>query len=116
NTAFSEGQLRTAMQTKSRRLFRAGDLKDDELEKDKNRLEHFYLQHGYMDVDVKETKINVSEETYFNWFRKRKRLADVVVTINEGPQYFTGRVEITGNSSVEKDEIEAVMKVKPGAV
>ncbi|MCY3021882.1 MAG: outer membrane protein assembly factor BamA [Planctomycetota bacterium] len=116
NKAFSESALRGAISTKHRRLFRAGDLKDEELDLDKKRLEAFYLRHGYMDVSVEKVDVNVSKESYWNWFRKRKRLADIVFNINEGPQYFTGTVSITGNSSIERDELEAVMKVKPGAV
>ncbi|HYG75360.1 MAG TPA: outer membrane protein assembly factor BamA, partial [Planctomycetota bacterium] len=116
NKAFSEGALRAVMGTKHRRLFRAGDLKDEDLETDKKRLEAHYLRHGYMDVAIEKVDINISNETYFNWFRKRKRLAEIVITISEGPRYYTGNVEITGNKTIERDELEAVMKIKPGSV
>jgi outer membrane protein insertion porin family len=116
NKAFTEAVLRAQMGTKTRRLFRAGDLKDEELDLDKRRLEAWYLRHGYMDVAIEKFDINISRESYWNWFRKRKRLAEIIVTVNEGPQYFTGQTKITGNQTIERDEIEAVMKVKPGAV
>jgi outer membrane protein insertion porin family len=116
NKAFTDAQLRVAMATKPRRLFRAGDLKDEDLELDKKRVEMFYLKHGYMDASVEKVDVEVSKESYWNWFRKRKRLADVTVHVQEGPQYFAGNVAIQGNTSVEREEIEAVMKVKPGAV
>jgi outer membrane protein insertion porin family len=116
NKAFTDGELRIVMSTKHRRLFRAGDLKDEDIESDKKRLEAHYLRHGYMDVAIEKVDINVSDETYWNWFRKRKRLAEIVIHINEGPQYFTGTVTINGNSTIETDEIQAVMKVKPGSV
>jgi len=116
NKAFTDAQLLAVMSTKHRRLFRAGDLKEDDLDTDKKRLEAHYLRAGYMDISIEKVDVNVSEETYFNWFRKRKRLAEVVLHLNEGPQYFAGTVDITGNQTVEKDEIEAVMKVRPGSV
>jgi outer membrane protein insertion porin family len=116
NHAFSDSQLMANMETKYRRLFRAGDLKDEVLEDDKNRLLYFYRKNGYQDVEVTQVETNVSEETYWNWFRKRKRLAEVIIHISEGKQYFTGNVTITGNETVNKDEIISVMKTKPGAV
>jgi len=116
NKAFNDSQLRTVMQTKYRRLFRAGDLKDEDLEMDKKRLEAHYLRNGYMDMTIEKVEIDVSKESYWNWFRKRKRLADIVIYVSEGPQYVTGNVTIQGNQSIERDELEAVMKIKPGAV
>jgi len=116
NKAFTESALRVVMGTKHRRLFRAGDLKDEDIETDKKRIEAHYLRHGYMDVAIEKVDINISNETYWNWFRKRKRLAEIVITVNEGPQYFTGKVELSGNQTIERDELEAVMKIKPGSV
>jgi outer membrane protein insertion porin family len=116
NKAFSDGALRAVMSTKYRRLFRSGDLKDEELETDKKRIEAHYRRAGYMDVEIERVDVNLSKETYFNWFKKRKKLAEIVIHINEGPRYYVGTVAIEGNVSIEKDEIEAVMKLKPGSV
>ena len=116
NQAFSEAALRAVITTKNRRLFRAGDLKDEELDNDKRRLEVFYRRHGYMDVAIEKVDTNLSQETYWNWFRKRKRLAELIIHINEGPQYFTGTLTISGNTTIEREEILSVLKVKPGAV
>ena len=116
NQAFTDAELAAVMQTKYRRFLRPGELKDDDLETDKKRLELFYLRHGYMDVQIKEVKVETGKGMAWNWFRKRKELADVVIEINEGPQYYTGNVIITGNVGVSREELESVMKVKPGAV
>src|SRR5208283_1370286 len=104
---FNENVLRGVLSTKHRRLLRAGDLKDEELELDQKRLEVFYLHHGYMDVTVEKVDVNLSPEVYWNWFRTRKHLAEVVFHITEGPQYHTGIVTLTGNHVLSKDEIEA---------
>ena len=116
NVAFSQGELETVMQTKYRRFLRPGELKDDDLDVDKKRIEAFYLRHGYMDVQIQEVKVETGKGLAWNWFRKRKELADVVINIVEGPQYFTGLVTISGNTGVSRDELEAVMKVKSGSV
>jgi outer membrane protein insertion porin family len=116
NKAVKDSALMGVMATKHRRLFRAGDLKDDELETDRKRIEAYYLRNGYMDAVVEKVDINLSKETYWNWFRKRKRLAELVIHVIEGPQYHTGTLTVKGNTTIERDEIEAVMKVKPGAV
>ena len=118
NTSFSDTELQGVMQTKYRRFLRPGDLKDDDLETDKKRLESFYLRHGYMDVQIQEVKIDTGKGSAFNWFRKRKVLADVCINIVEGPQYFTGEVKITGNTNkgASLEELQTVMKIKPGHV
>ncbi len=116
NAAFTEAQLVAQIQSKPRRFLRPGDLKDAELDIDKKRLEHFYLRNGYMDVSVESTDVKVGEETYWNWFRKRKKLADVTFRISEGPQYHVGNLNITGNKSIELSEIQAVMRIHPSAV
>jgi outer membrane protein insertion porin family len=116
NKAYTEAQLVAQIQSKPRRFLRPGDLKDAELDIDKKRLEHFYLRNGYMDVSVDKTDVQVGEETYWNWFRKRKKLADVTFYVTEGPQYHVGNLTITGNKSIELSEIQAVMNLRPGAV
>ncbi|HLX62248.1 MAG TPA: outer membrane protein assembly factor BamA [Planctomycetota bacterium] len=116
NHAFSQSELETVMQTKYRRFLRAGELKDDDLETDKKRIELHYMRHGYMDVQIQEVKVETGKGEAFNWFRKRKQLADVIINIVEGPQYFTGNVNIKGNVGVSQQELESVMKVKPGTV
>ncbi|MFH0939109.1 MAG: BamA/TamA family outer membrane protein, partial [Planctomycetota bacterium] len=116
NKSFSDGELHKVITTKYRRLFRSGDLKDEELDIDKKRIEAFYLRHGYMDVAIEKSDISLSDETYWNWFRKRKRLAEITIHIEEGPQYHTGNITLVGNQTVDRDEIEAVMKIKPGTV
>ncbi len=116
NDSFSQAELQGVMHTKSRRLLRPGELKDDDLDTDKKIVEAFYLRHGYMDVQVQEVKVETGKGFAFNWFRKRKELADVIINIVEGPQYFTGMVNIIGNKEIAREELESVMKVKPGAV
>ncbi|MBE7463996.1 MAG: BamA/TamA family outer membrane protein [Planctomycetes bacterium] len=116
NTAFTEEQLLAVTQTKPRRLFRAGDLNEEQMETDKQRLEYWYRRAGYMDAEVKEYRIEVGDELHFNWFRKRKKLADVEFQIYEGPQYRVGNLVLKGYESLPLSEIQAVMKLKPGNV
>ncbi|MCZ7643675.1 MAG: BamA/TamA family outer membrane protein [Planctomycetota bacterium] len=116
NKAFTDERLLSVIQSKPRRLFRAGDLNDEQLDTDTQRLKFWYRRNGYMDADVKEVRTEVGDELYFNWFRKRKKLADLEFVVYEGPQYFVGKVEIAGFERLTLSEIQAVMKVKPGSV
>lgn len=116
NKSFKDEVLLKAISSHPRRFFRAGDLKDADLESDKQRLEYHYLRHGYMDVAVKDMQVEVSKETYWNWFRKRKKLADIRFTVHEGPQYHVAELKIEGHKTLELAELQSVMKLKAGAV
>lgn len=116
NKIFDDAALLKVIQTKPRRLFRPGDLKDAVLEIDKQLLMRHYLLRGYMDFRVETVDVDVSDETYWNWFRKPKRLADVTYHLYEGEQYHVGELKVTGNKTVELDEILHVMRLKPGGV
>src|SRR4029078_2198471 len=116
NKAFTDSELLKVMQTKYAKLWGGGQLKDDDLETDKKRLAAFYLRHGYMDVQIRDVKVDTGKGYKWNWFRKRKILADVTIQIEEGPQYFTGEVKIVGNKEIKTEELQSVMKVKPGYV
>lgn len=116
NKAFSNEKLQKVIMTKPKRLFRPGDLKDLELETDKKRLRYFYLRHGYMDIGIEAVEVEITEKTYWNWFRKRKRLADIVFEIKEGEQYFVGTLVIKGNKTLATEEIKSVMRLRPGSV
>ena len=116
NKAYTETKLVEQINSKPRRFLRPGDLKDADLDIDKKRIEHWYLRNGYMDVSVDKVDVEVGDETYWNWFRKRKKLSKLTFHITEGPQYHVGKLEVTGHKNVPLSEIQAVMKIKPGSV
>jgi len=75
-------------------VFRRGRLTDEMVQRDRERIQSFYEQRGFMEVRVdSETRPD---------FPSRGELT-VVFKIQEGPQFFVDSVEITGNQRVGRD-------------
>ncbi|MCX7804438.1 MAG: BamA/TamA family outer membrane protein, partial [Planctomycetota bacterium] len=116
NRTFAAGDLKRAMKSRERRLFRRGDLNDELLEADRKAIEIFYQRHGYMDVSVSKPRVLVDDREYRNLLLRRQRRCDIAFDIEEGAQYRTGTVAIEGAVAVLREEILAAMQVKPGGV
>jgi len=90
NRAFSARQLSSVMQTKEQWLFSfvtgAGNLDNEVLKTDIDRLTSFYYDHGYIDVKIDEPVVE----------RKENGL-HVTIKIDEGEQYKVGSVDIGGD-------------------
>src|SRR5207253_1356095 len=65
----------------------------------------FYQNHGYIDVEVQDV-------------RKERPKGPIVLTIavNEGPQYHTGKITISGYKVSTDARIRALLKMKEGSV
>ena len=100
NRTFSSFKLKGQMKTRERFtkhpiraclfLFRKlGKFDADELGRDQKRLERFYKNHGFLQVNVSEPKVEYSEE--------RKGLV-IRFNISEGRRFTIGKVKIEGNT------------------
>jgi outer membrane protein insertion porin family len=87
--AFKPRELKKVMQTKEKWLFSfitgAGNLDNEVLKTDSERLTAFYYDHGYIDVRIDEPKVE----------RQPDGLS-VTIKIDEGDQYKVGKVDIAG--------------------
>lgn len=109
NTKFSDKVLRKQMKTKGKTLYsfidKSGRLDETQLEQDINAVREWYQDHGYIDVEVKEVR------------RERpKGKLNIVVVLDEGPQYRVGKIKITGEKVAAEERIRALMKMKEGGV
>jgi outer membrane protein insertion porin family len=109
NTKFSDKVLRKQMKTKGKTLYsfidKSGRLDETQLEQDINAVREWYQDHGYIDVEVKEVR------------RERpKGKLNIVVVLEEGPQYRVGKIKITGEKVATEERIRALMKMKEGGV
>ena len=90
NRTFSSRQLRKVMETKEKWLFSfltgAGNLDNEVLKTDVERLTAFYYDHGYIDVRIDEPKIERRDDGLY-----------VTIKIDEGEQYKVGKVDISGD-------------------
>jgi len=105
--AFSPRQLRKEMQTREKWFLSfvtgAGNLDNEVLKTDIERLTAFYYDHGYIDVKIDEPVVE----------RKADGL-HVTIRIDEGPAYDVGDVEIAGDLLPDMSEARAKLRLKPG--
>lgn len=105
--AFSARELRKHMQTREKWflsfLTGAGNLDNEVLKTDIERLTAFYYDNGYIDVKIDEPVVE----------RKKDGL-HVTIRIDEGPPYNVGKVEIGGELLPDMRKAREQLKLKPG--
>ncbi len=123
NTSFTRKQLLKADQpiqgtpqrekvvlTQKKTIFniltaKAGKVDSEQLDHDVNSLRDFYQNHGYLDVQVQEPRLEHSDGK-----------VDVIFPIVEGPQYHVGTVTFIGAKVFTPDELAKGTTLKTGSV
>src|SRR4029077_7329359 len=104
--AFSQRELKKVLQTKESWLFSfitgAGNLDNEVLKTDIERLTAFYYDNGYIDVKIDEPKVERRDKGLF-----------VTIRIDEGDQYKVGAVDIAGDLLVDKDKARKRLSLAP---
>jgi outer membrane protein insertion porin family len=110
NAHFPDKILRKQMKTKKKSFIsfidKSGRLDETQLQEDLEKVREFYQNHGYIDMTVRETRKE----------RTAGGALQVVVRVDEGPQYHVGKVEVVGYKATTEKKIRALMKIKPGTV
>src|SRR2546429_1329006 len=110
NTHFSDRTLRKQMKTKQKTLFsfvdKSGRLDETQLQDDLVKIREFYQNHGYVDVAVRD----VTKQ------RTSSGALQLVIAIDEGPQYHVGKLSFAGYKATTEQKLRAVVKMKEGAV
>ena len=110
NTHFSDGVLRKQMKTRQKTLFsfvdKSGRLDETQLQDDLQKIREFYQNHGYIDVAVRD----VTKQ------RTSSGALQIVIAIDEGPQYHVGKLTFVGYKATTEQKLRAVVKMKEGAV
>ena len=111
NTAFSDGRLREIIATREARWFRpfsSTDTYDPErLAFDREMLRRFYLRRGFADVQITNATAELAPDRS-GFF--------VTYTIDEGPRYRVGRVEVqTQLRGLEPDVVRRRIPIADGA-
>ena len=108
----SESALRRLLETKQRGYwFSSGFFQDDEFELDKDRIEAYYAENGYVDARV----IKIDIDTQKNEEKKREEMY-ITLFISEGKQYTYGGAEISGNKIFTSEELFARIALEDGDV
>jgi outer membrane protein insertion porin family len=104
----TEKEVKAALATQERQyFFFRGTLKRDELARDRDRIQAFYLDRGYLQVKVQDPEIELD--------RARRRIT-VRFTVEEGPPFRVGEVRVTGNSVFGTEEILRALQTKTQAL
>ncbi|MDD2685501.1 MAG: outer membrane protein assembly factor BamA [Gallionella sp.] len=84
--------------------------KDDQYSKQKlsadmEALRSFYMDSGYLEFNIDSTQVSITPDK-----------KDIYITINftEGAKYTVSKVAVSGNTLIPKEEVEALIQVKPG--
>ncbi len=109
-TAMKVGKLRRAMKgTKTKRfykIFTTSKFQESTFEEDKTKLIAKYLDKGYRDAKITESKVTRINE---------KRL-NIDLTIDEGNKYFFRNISWIGNTKHTSQELSAILAIKKGDV
>jgi len=110
NTHFSDRVLRKQMKTRQKTLFsfvdKSGRLDETQLQDDLQKIREFYQNHGYIDVAVRD----VTKQ------RTSSGALQIVIAIDEGPQYHVGKLTFVGYKATTEQKLRAVVKMKEGSV
>jgi outer membrane protein insertion porin family len=111
NNAFSDGELQENMTTKTKgfwilSLFTPGYFKHSDLQMDILNLKKFYRSHGYMDVQIEPSAIEILPE---------KDGLDIEIAIAEGEQYLFDGYLFTGNTVFSEQVLKDLTVARAGA-
>jgi outer membrane protein insertion porin family len=103
--AFQTAKLQKRVKSKPRGLLGGGEVKEEQFNEDKERLEYWYHSNGYRDMHV--ASIDLAPGSAAN------RLV-LKVTVEEGPLYDFGKVTWDGNQVMSTPELEHMWGWKMG--
>jgi outer membrane protein insertion porin family len=111
NEAFSDDEIKKQMETKEAHLFSwltsTGIFKEEEIERDSGRISALYLNNGYIQLKLDKPFVTISED---------KRWIYITFNIEEGKQFYIGKLDIKGDLIYEKDELGKSVESKEGEV
>ncbi|HTL48184.1 MAG TPA: outer membrane protein assembly factor BamA [Verrucomicrobiae bacterium] len=102
--AFKVKKLTKLMKTKRKKLFSSGIFKEENFDKDIERIVFFYQQEGYLDVKVQPD---------FQYDEKDKMMV-IKISVEEGPHYVTGEIKLQGNELFPESELWQKLEMLPG--
>ncbi|WP_321392012.1 outer membrane protein assembly factor BamA [uncultured Desulfuromusa sp.] len=110
NTIFDKSDLLKKIETKERWFLSwitgRGAYLEETMALDIERIKAAYHDEGYQDVKVKPAQISLVED----------KSLDVLIEIDEGPQYKVGKVSVSGDMMLPEEQLLTLVKLKPGGV
>ena len=106
NEEFSDKRILKLMRTRRDTLFTSGVYREEVLDLDLERINSFYEQNGFLDIEV----------TCEKSFGPKKKKMYITIKINEGKQYRVGEIKIQGALLFPENEIRSCFDIKPDEV
>jgi len=107
NKAFSDLQLKDIMETREESLFSfmsgSGSFKEFNFQTDVERLKYFYKTKGYLQVNIGNPEVTVSED---------KRWVFVSIKVTEGPMFTVNELSFRGELLFPESELVEKVKLK----
>ena len=101
-------QIKEVMATQERQYYiLRGTVERQKLDDDRDRIVSLYNDHGYIQARVESADTIIDRE---------KARVTVKIVVVEGPQFFVGGVDVTGNNVVPVEEIRRRIRFKTGDV
>ena len=111
NKVFTAKELRKVMQTKVRWFLSwatdRGTYKSDVLQNDLELIADKYYNDGYVRVKVKQPKVTLS---------KNKEYLNILIPIEEGPQYRVGTIDVAGDLIKPKKDLISMIQLHTGDI
>ncbi len=113
NKAFSGKKLKKLMETEEAGLLsfmtKSGKFNEFVFQNDLAILMSHYFDNGYINADILDSRVLLSEDR--RWFH-------ITISLSEGEQFRTGKIDITGDEleGVTKEELLGKIKLVPGEV
>ena len=108
NEVFKDSRLKTKLKkTKKKflgRFWKKSKLIPDDFETDKENLISYYKEKGYRDARI----------TYDTIIKNDEETIDLVLDIDEGNQYYFGKIDYIGNSSFSDYQLNQILGIEQG--
>ena len=108
NEVFKDSRLKTKLKkTKKKflgRFWKKSKLIPDDFETDKENLISYYKEKGYRDARI----------TYDTIIKNDEETIDLVLDIDEGIQYYFGKIDYIGNSSFSDYQLNQILGIEQG--
>ncbi|MFO7850616.1 MAG: outer membrane protein assembly factor BamA, partial [Spirochaetia bacterium] len=110
NSFVSDSTLKKQIESKEQSLFNSGVFQQNLLEKDKEAIESYYHQNGYIDAEVEDITQTVDEE------ESNRNFLILTYYIDEGRQWTYGGIEFEGNQLFDDETLESRIGLEEGDV
>jgi outer membrane protein insertion porin family len=96
NEQFSDTKLKSQLDTKEIKWFRAGNYNPETFEKDIDKLISFYRNKGYIEARILQKDIVYQPDSSF---------VDISLIIEEGKRYRIGNISVEGNEAIPTEKL-----------